>query len=64
MALRVWPVFVAYVLAFVAIVAFTVVAAVALRGLYPDLADAELFNGLPGLLAGGIASSVASNAMK
>lgn len=59
MALRVWPVFVAYVLAFVAIVAFTVVAAVALRGLYPDLADAELFNGLPGLLAGGIASSVA-----
>jgi len=56
---RVWPVFLVYVLAFVAIVAFTVVAAVALRVLYPDLPEAELFNGLPGLLAGGVASSVA-----
>jgi len=52
-------VFLVYVLAFVAIVAFTVVAAVALRVLYPDLPEAELFNGLPGLLAGGVASSVA-----
>ncbi len=59
MAPRVWPVFVVYVLAFVAIIAFTIVAAVALRALYPDLAEAELFNGLHGLLAGGVASSVA-----
>ena len=56
---KVWPVFVVYVLAFVAIVAFTIVAAVALHVLYPDIAEAELFNGLPGLLAGGIASSFA-----
>jgi hypothetical protein len=59
MAGRVWPVFVVYVLAFVAIIAFTIVAAVALRALYPDLAEAELFSGLHGLLAGGVASSVA-----
>src|SRR5262249_58669705 len=59
MARTVWPVFLVSVLAFVAIVAFTVVAAVALRVLYPDLSAAELFNGLPGLLAGGVASSVA-----
>src|SRR5712691_6944870 len=59
MAPRVWPVFVVYVLAFVAIIAFTIVAAVALRALYPDLAEAELFSGLHGLLAGGVASSVA-----
>jgi len=59
MAPRVWPVFFVYVLAFVAIVAFTIVAAVGLRVLYPDLAESELFNGLPGLLAGGVASSLA-----
>ena len=59
MAARVWPVFVVYLLAFVAIIAFTIVAAVALRALYPDLGDAELFNGLHGLLAGGVASSAA-----
>jgi len=40
---KVWPVFVVYVLAFVAIVAFTIVAAVALHVLYPDIAEAELF---------------------
>ena len=40
MAARVWPVFVVYLLAFVAIIAFTIVAAVALRALYPDLGDA------------------------
>jgi len=59
MAARVLSVFLVYVVAFVTIIAFTIVAAVALRGLYPELNEADLFNGLPGLLAGGIASSLA-----
>lgn len=46
-------------LAFVGIVACTVVAAAVLRTLDPDLPDQDVFDGLPALLAGGIASSVA-----
>jgi membrane protease YdiL (CAAX protease family) len=56
---RVWPVLVAYVLAFVAIVAFSIVAADLARALYPDVPEHELLAGLPGLLAGGLASSTA-----
>jgi membrane protease YdiL (CAAX protease family) len=56
---RVWPVFAAYVLAFVSIVGFSLVAAVMLRAAFPELSDREVFDGLPGLLAGGIASSTA-----
>lgn len=58
-AARVWPVFLAYLLAFTGIVAFSMVAAAIVRGLYPDLPASEVFDGLPGLLAGGIASSLA-----
>ncbi|HEV8639837.1 MAG TPA: CPBP family intramembrane glutamic endopeptidase [Methylomirabilota bacterium] len=58
-ARRVWPVFVAYLLAFVSIVAFTLVAALVVRGLYPELPEREVFDGLPGLLAGALASASA-----
>ncbi len=56
---RVWPVFAAYLLAFIAIVGFSVVAAVMLRAAFPGLSEREVFDGLPGLLAGGVASSTA-----
>ena len=56
---RLWPIFAAYLLAFVAIVGFSVVAAVMLRSAFPELPEREVFDGLPGLLAGGIASSAA-----
>jgi len=54
---RVWPVLVAYGVAFASIVALSLVAAGALRVLYPDTPDRALFEGLPGLIAGAIASS-------
>ena len=50
---------VAYLLAFVSIVSFSVVAAVMVRAAFPDLSEREVFDGLPGLLAGGMASSTA-----
>jgi uncharacterized protein len=56
---RLWPVLAAYVLAFVAIVSFSLVAAVMVRAAYPELSEREVFDGLPGLLAGGLASSSA-----
>lgn len=56
---RLWPVFAAYAVAFVAIVALSIVAAAVLRSLYPDVPERALFEGLPGLIAGGAASSVA-----
>ncbi|MBI4634815.1 MAG: CPBP family intramembrane metalloprotease [Candidatus Rokubacteria bacterium] len=56
---RLWPVFVAYLSAFVAIVVASIAAAVALRASYPDLPEREVLSGLPALLAGGAASSVA-----
>lgn len=56
---RLWPIFVAYVSAFAAIVAFSIVAAVVVRSLYPDLPERAVLDGLPGLLAGGVASSTA-----
>lgn len=56
---RLWTVFAAYVIAFVGFVALYLVAASVLRSLYPNAPDRELFEGLPGLIAGGTASSVA-----
>ncbi len=56
---RLWPVFVAYLVAFVSIVALSLVAAGLLREMYPDVPDHALFDGLPGLVAGGLASSTA-----
>jgi membrane protease YdiL (CAAX protease family) len=43
----------------VSIVSFSVVAAVLVRAALPDLSEREVFDGLPGLLAGGLASSAA-----
>jgi membrane protease YdiL (CAAX protease family) len=54
-----WLVFLVYLLAFVGIMAFTVAAALMVRSLYPDLSDREVFEGLPGLIAGGLGSSLA-----
>ncbi|HEY7541162.1 MAG TPA: CPBP family intramembrane glutamic endopeptidase [Methylomirabilota bacterium] len=56
---RLWPVFLSCAAAFVTIVAFSLLAAAAVRSLYPDLSDQAAFEGLPGLLAGTIASSAA-----
>jgi membrane protease YdiL (CAAX protease family) len=56
---RLWPVFLSCVAAFVTIVAFSLLAAAVVRSLYPDLSDRAAFEGLPGLLAGTIASSAA-----
>lgn len=56
---RLWPVLAAYVLAFVSIVVFSVIAAVMLRSAFPELSERDVFEGLPGLLAGGLASSTA-----
>lgn len=56
---RLWPVFAAYVVAFVAIVALSLVAASILRAMYPDVPDHALFDGILGLIAGGLASSTA-----
>ena len=56
---RLWPVFLSCAAAFVTIVAFSLLAAAVVRSLYPDLSDQAAFEGLPGLLAGSIASSAA-----
>ena len=55
---RLWPVLAGYLLAVVAIIAFSGVAAAFLRALYPDLSDEEVFTGLPALVAGAIGASV------
>lgn len=56
---RVWPVFVAYVLAAFSIVSFSLVAMIMLRAAFPEMSEREVFDGLPGLLAGGTAASMA-----
>jgi len=56
---RLWPVVLSCVAAFVTIVAFSFVAVAVVRSLYPDLPDRAALEGLPGLLAGSIASSAA-----
>ncbi len=54
---RLWPVFLAYLLAFVLIVLASLVAIATVRSVEPDLPDQVVLGGLPGLLAGAIASS-------
>jgi uncharacterized protein len=56
---RVWPVLLAYLLAFVSIVSFSLVAAALLRAAFPELSEREVFDGLPGILAGATASAAA-----
>jgi membrane protease YdiL (CAAX protease family) len=55
----VWPVFGAWLVAFLAIAVFSVVAAALLASLYPDVSPETLLRDLPGLLAGATASSMA-----
>jgi membrane protease YdiL (CAAX protease family) len=54
---RVWPVFAAWVMAFVTIVVLSVLAAALVASIYPDVPPTELLRQLPGLLAGASASS-------
>jgi membrane protease YdiL (CAAX protease family) len=56
---RVWPVFLAYLLAVLTIILASVAALGALRAIHPDLPDTELMGGVLGLIAGGLASSTA-----
>ena len=56
---RLWPVVLSCIAAFVTIVAFSFIAVAIVRSLYPDLPERAALEGLPGLLAGSIASSVA-----
>ena len=56
---RVWPVLVAYLLAFVSIVSFSLTGALMLRAAFPELSDREVFDGLPGILTSAMASSAA-----
>ncbi len=56
---RLWPVWLSCLAAFVAIVAFSFLAVAVVRSLYPDLPERAALEGLPGLLAGSIASSTA-----
>jgi membrane protease YdiL (CAAX protease family) len=56
---RLRTVFAAYLMAFVSIVALSLLAAGLVLEMYPDVPEAEVFSGLPGLLAGALASSVA-----
>ena len=56
---RVWPVFVAYLLAILTIVLASMAALGALRAANPDVAEAELLKSVLGLIAGGLASSTA-----
>jgi membrane protease YdiL (CAAX protease family) len=56
---RLRTVFAAYALAVVSVVTLSLLAAAVLRTLHPELDDTELFDSLPGLLAGALASSAA-----
>jgi len=56
---RVWPVFVAYLVAVVTIILVSLVALGMLRVANPDVPDTELLSGTAGLIAGGLASSMA-----
>lgn len=56
---RLWPVAVAYAGAVAAVVLFSVAAAGFVRALYPDVPAEALLGGLPGLVAGAVASSLA-----
>jgi len=54
---RVWPIFLVYVAAFVGIVAASLLAIAVVHDLYPDLSPQAVLQALPGLIAGGLASS-------
>src|SRR5262245_12057456 len=54
---RVWPVFAAWVMAFVTIIVLSMLAAGLVASMYPDVPPADLLRQLPGLLAGAAASS-------
>ncbi len=54
-----WRLLAAYVLAFLGIVSLSLVALGLVRALVPEGSDAEVLQGLPGLLAGGLASATA-----
>jgi membrane protease YdiL (CAAX protease family) len=56
---RVWPVFLAYLLAVLTIIIASLAALGALRAANPDVPDAEILGGAMGLIAGGLASATA-----
>ena len=56
---RVWPVFLAYLLAVATVILASLAALGALRAANPDVPDADLLGGVMGLVAGGLASSTA-----
>lgn len=57
--MRVWRVFATYVAAVAGIFATSGIAILALKGMFPDVADQALLQSLPGLIAGSLASSTA-----
>ena len=57
--MRVWRVFATYLAAVAAIFATSGIAILALKSMFPDVADQALFESLPGLIAGSLASSTA-----
>ena len=57
--MRVWRVFATYVAAVAGIVATSGIAILALKAMFPDMADQALLQSLPGLIAGSLASSTA-----
>lgn len=57
--MRVWRVFATYVAAVAGIFAASGVAILALKAMFPDMADQALLQSLPGLMAGSLASSTA-----
>jgi membrane protease YdiL (CAAX protease family) len=56
---RVWPVFLAYLIAVLTIIVASLAAVAALHAANPDVPDRELLGGVTGLIAGGLASAVA-----
>jgi membrane protease YdiL (CAAX protease family) len=54
-----WQVVLTYLTGFAAIVLLSVVSALIVRAAYPDVPESLVLDGLPGLLAGGVASSTA-----
>jgi membrane protease YdiL (CAAX protease family) len=57
--MRVWRVFATYVAAVAGIFAASGIAILALKAMFPDVADQALLQSLPGLIAGSLASSAA-----
>lgn len=57
--MRVWRVFATYLAAVAGIFAASGIAIVALKAMFPDVADQALLQSLPGLIAGSLASSTA-----